>query len=126
MRVQHAAVTARDLEQTDSVRVAADGPSVGEALSADVLTAANITMDDLTVIEGIGPKIASLFHAAGITKYEQLADTPPAHLATVLRAGGPSFQMHDPSTWPEQAALAAAGRWEDLRLLAEKLDGGLV
>ena len=81
-------------------------------------------MDDLTVIEGIGPKIASLFHAAGITKYQQLADTPPDHLATVLRAGGPSFLMHDPSTWPEQAALAAAGRWDELKSLTDRLSGG--
>ena len=38
---------------------------------------------------------------------------------------GPKFQMHNPSTWPRQARLAASGDWDDLKKLQEKLEGGL-
>ena len=32
--------------------------------------------------------------------------------------------MIDPSTWPEQASLAAAGEWDALQALQDELKGG--
>jgi large subunit ribosomal protein L17 len=32
--------------------------------------------------------------------------------------------MHEPKTWPEQAQLAAEGRWEELDKLQDLLRGG--
>ncbi len=79
---------------------------------------------DLTVVEGIGPKIQELLNKAGITDLEKLAEANPADLKTILTDAGTRYQMHDPSTWPAQAKLAAAGKMEELASLKEELKGG--
>lgn len=78
--------------------------------------------DDLTLIEGIGPKVAAVLHAGGITRFEQLAAFPPAELKRLLIAAG--NRLSDPATWPEQAALAASGDWEGLKALQSSLTRG--
>jgi len=32
--------------------------------------------------------------------------------------------MHDPTTWPQQADLAANGKWDELKVLQDELNGG--
>lgn len=83
-----------------------------------------VAADDLTRIEGIGPKIAQVLADAGITSYAQLAATPGARLREVLNAAGSRYRITDPSSWPEQAALAAAGDWSGLKAKAAELKGG--
>ena len=78
--------------------------------------------DDLKVIEGIGPRIEEVLKAAGITTYAKLAETRPGRLETVMKEAG--TRLANPETWPEQAALAAAGDWEGLRELQGELKGG--
>lgn len=78
--------------------------------------------DDLTVIEGIGPKIAAVLKAAGFHRLEQLAKTTPDELKRVLTAAG--NRIANPATWPEQAKLAAAGKYDELRALQAKLKAG--
>lgn len=78
--------------------------------------------DDLKLIEGIGPKIASTLQAAGINTYKQLARARPERLKKVLDEGG--IPIADPTTWPEQAALAADEDWEALADLKSGLKGG--
>lgn len=80
--------------------------------------------DDLKIVEGIGPAIEKLLHEAGITTWNQLAGTPAERIREVLRAAGSRFTMHDPSTWPRQAELAAAGRFAELQTLQDELSGG--
>jgi predicted flap endonuclease-1-like 5' DNA nuclease len=80
--------------------------------------------DDLKKIEGIGPKIAGLFAEAGITTFEGLATAKKAKLESVLEAAGPRYKMHDPTTWTEQAKLAADGKWDELAVLQKELKGG--
>jgi predicted flap endonuclease-1-like 5' DNA nuclease len=80
--------------------------------------------DDLRVIEGVGPKIAQIFHDAGIRSFAQLAAMTPAAIQPLLDEAGPGFRMADPQTWPEQAALAAANRWAELKTLQDDLIGG--
>jgi hypothetical protein len=41
-----------------------------------------------------------------------------------LHDAGSRFQMHDPSTWPQQSDLAAAGKWDELKALQDKLNAG--
>ena len=81
--------------------------------------------DDLTKIEGIGPKISGLFIAAGITTFEELANTPVATLSDILHKAGSRYASHNPGTWPEQAQLAADGKWDELKALQVALDGGI-
>jgi predicted flap endonuclease-1-like 5' DNA nuclease len=86
--------------------------------------AAPVQSDDLGLIEGIGPKIAELLNNAGITTFAQLANTKPAAIKTILEAAGKRYQMHDPATWPKQAALARDGKTVELQKLQDQLKGG--
>jgi large subunit ribosomal protein L21 len=80
--------------------------------------------DDLTRIEGIGPKIAVLLQEGGIASFADLAAAPADRLKELLEAAGSTFATHDPTTWPEQAGLAAKGDWDALEKLKAELDGG--
>lgn len=79
--------------------------------------------DDLSRLEGIGPKIKSVLMAAGITTFSQVAAMTPEAIRTILVEAGLTG-INDPSTWPEQAALAAAGKWTELDKLQDELQGG--
>lgn len=80
--------------------------------------------DDLTKIEGIGPKIQDLFRAAGINSFLQLSQTSVKKMKDILTAAGPRFQTHQPDTWARQAGLAALGDWTTLKKWQDELDGG--
>lgn len=101
--------------------VAPPGVEVGvdEATEAGVeQTPEQSEPDDLTRIEGIGPKIASVLQAAGVLTFAQLAESDVTRLEEILEAESPRLRwLSDPSTWPEQAELAATGEWEALRAL---------
>jgi len=78
--------------------------------------------DDLEIIEGIGPKIAGLLNAAGITTFAQLADVDLSRLQEILSAA--KLRLADPTTWAEQARLAAKGDWSALETWQNQLKGG--
>ena len=80
--------------------------------------------DDLTRIEGIGAKIRDILYKNGIRNFKQLSESSPEALKVLLDAAGKRYQMHDPGSWPEQAALAAKGDVEALKALQERLRGG--
>jgi predicted flap endonuclease-1-like 5' DNA nuclease len=82
--------------------------------------------DDLTRIEGIGPKVATLLNAQGIHSYAHLSKTQSSQLHTFLESAGPTYHIAIASaeTWPEQARLAAQGRWQELLSLQDELKGG--
>lgn len=80
--------------------------------------------DNLQIVEGIGPKIAELLAQQGITTFAALAKTPPTQLREMLLAAGRRFAVTDPTTWPEQAAVAASGDMDALRAMQAELKGG--
>lgn len=82
------------------------------------------TPDDLKKIEGVGPKIAGLLNAKGIHTFADLGKAKKALLLETLAEAGSRFKMHDPTTWPQQAKLAAKGEWEKLAKLQDELKGG--
>ena len=84
----------------------------------------DVDPDDLRKVEGIGVKIAQILNTAGIYTFAQLAETEVTQIQIILKEAGPRFQLADPATWPEQAALAARGAWEELRTLQDSLKGG--
>lgn len=94
-----------------------------DALKAKA-SAPKVVADDLVKIEGVGPKINELLKAAGIVTFAQLASTTVARLKEILAAGGSRFRTWDPTTWPEQAALAAKGDWEAFNKLTKELVAG--
>ena len=83
-------------------------------------------INDLTVIEGIGPGIAGILSASGIKSWEGLADADVDFLKEQLADAGGNYSAHDPSTWPRQARLAADQQWGELEALQDKLHGGRV
>jgi len=76
-------------------------------------------LDDLKKIEGIGPRVASLLNDSGIVTFAQLAEIPVDKLIEILETN--KLQMMDPTSWPQQAKLAADADWGAL----EKLQGDL-
>lgn len=80
--------------------------------------------DKLTKIEGIGPKIEGLLKDAGITTFALLSETDPEKIREILLAAGNRYKMHNPTTWPKQAAMAAADKWDELKEYQDILDGG--
>lgn len=81
--------------------------------------------ENLEIIEGIGPSIAHLLRSSGVGTFSKLAAMTVPALQAILDKGGPRFRLADPQTWAEQAALAVANRWADLRRLQDALDAGL-
>ncbi len=81
-------------------------------------------IEDLKVVEGIGPKIESLLHAAGITTMQGLATTHTDVIKKILDDAGPRFRMHDPKTWSTQAELISAEEWDELTEYQNFLSGG--
>lgn len=85
---------------------------------------ADIEPDDLTKIEGIGPKINELLQASAIMTFKQLADASVDTVKEILVAKGGTYKTKDPGTWGQQAQLAADGKWDELKELQDRLDGG--
>lgn len=124
-------VTASAAASAPAAKVAAPtppAPKKAEAPAAKAAPAAAKSVgakpDKLTKIEGIGPKIAEHLGAGGIITFADLAGAPVSKLKEILEAAGPRFKMHIPDTWPQQAQLAADGKWDELQVLQDKLDGG--
>lgn len=81
--------------------------------------------DDLTRIEGIGPKISAILQGAGIRTFSELERSKVETLQQILTDAG-IIGIADPATWPRQAKLAAAGKWQQLDELQEQLKGGRI
>lgn len=108
---------------------AAAAPRPNATAAVDVQAAAavlgrDVVLDDLTVIDGIGPTIAELCSGIGITTWRDLAGTEVSLLRTMLHDAGPRFRTQDPSTWPQQAGLLAAGRWDEFVARSREIAGG--
>jgi len=106
------------------------GTEAGDMMKAEVvgvegedIVPEEIQPDDLTLIEGIGPKLSAVLQQAGITTWAKLAQTNVSELQRILDEAGIA-KISDPGTWPEQAALAAAGDWDGLEKLQDELKGG--
>ena len=78
--------------------------------------------DDLTKLEGVGPKVAKILNEAGYTTFADLANADSAEVDKVLDAH--KLQMMDSAGWIEQAKLAAKGDKEGLAKLQDELKGG--
>jgi large subunit ribosomal protein L17 len=99
--------------ETDTVE-AAPAPKAKAAPAAD----------DLTKIEGVGPKIAETLVAAGLNSFAAVAASTPEQIKEILDNAEGNFAAHDPETWTKQAEMAAAGKWDELKAWQDELDGG--
>lgn len=69
-----------------------------------------VTKDDLTTIDGIGPKVASILNQAGITTFHRLAATPVNDIKNILEKAGPIYKAMDPTSWKKQANSLINGK----------------
>ena len=81
--------------------------------------------DDLTIIEGIGPKTDELFRSHGVTGFVQVALLGVDDMRAILDKGGPHFKFANPVSWAQQALLASENRWAELKALQDELVGGV-
>lgn len=105
-------------------------PAAAKAVAIDLAAAKAAgfkikNADDLTVIEGIGPKINELFKNAGLKTFVDVSNAKVAEMRKVLDDGGSRFRIANPETWAQQAKLAADNKWEALKTLQDELSGGL-
>ena len=93
------------------------------ALAADAF-GKKIKENDLTVIEGIGPKIGELLQKAGIGTWKDLSETTVEKCQEILSEAGTSYKAHDPTSWPLQSEMAYSGKWEELKKWQDDMLGG--
>ncbi len=108
-------------QQADALEPEAEGDTADEKAEEKKEDAA-AEADDLTKIEGIGPKIAEVLAENGITTFAQLADAKDEDVQEMIKDVKGN---HKADTWNEQAALARDGKWDELKKLQDKLDGGV-
>jgi predicted flap endonuclease-1-like 5' DNA nuclease len=80
-------------------------------------------VDDLTRIEGVGPKYRDALIDAGIQTFDQLAKTSEDELVAIVKAAK-MRRAASMATWAEQAGYAARDDWEGLDKLQSDLKGG--
>ena len=127
-----AATTAEPAKKTRrsggaKVKTATTEDTITDAVIETVPTAkaaANSGADDLTIIEGIGPKAAEVLVAAGITTFAELAATDVEKVKEILSASTAKVSHLDPTTWAQQSQLAADGKMDELEELKLKLNNG--
>ena len=107
-------------ETTSATEAVAEKTAPAKETKAEVTAEA----DDLTKIEGIGPKVAETLAEAGITTFAHVAASKAEDLKKLLDDSGGNFNAQDPTSWPEQAQLAADGKWDEFKELQDKLNAG--
>ena len=95
-----------------------------DLVAAKTALGTTVKLDDLKLIEGIGPRIEALFKADGVTTWRELSKANVERLQGVLDAAGPRYKMHNPGSWPKQAGLLADGKWAEFKTLTDKLKDG--
>lgn len=110
-----------DVETAAGITYAATSQAADELLGAEPAFPVDES-SDLELIEGIGPRIAAVLREVGITSFAELAATPVATLRAICINA--NLRLADPSTWPEQARLAANGDMEGLKAFQGRLRGG--
>ncbi len=107
-----------DTNISSSLGATATAPAaVGLPFDSDAAKAAlgkKIKEDDLKVVEGIGPKIESMFKEGGIPTWKALSEASVADCQAILDKGGDRYKVHNPGSWPLQATMAYEGKWAEL------------
>lgn len=95
-----------------------------DAAAAKAVFGKKVKENDLTIVEGIGPKIQELFHNHDVKTWKALSECTVDKCQSVLDSGGERYKIHNPGTWPEQAKMAYEGKWKALLKWQDELDGG--
>ncbi len=102
-----------------------DAPAEVASETPEVQSPAPATkhLDNLTIIEGIGPKISAALVAAGVDTFAKLAAMQPSEIEGIVRAAGVRM-VGKAETWAHQAGLAAEGKFDELKAYQATLTAG--
>ena len=118
---QNAGDKAAPKAKTEAPKTEAPKEEVAEA----VAETKEVTADDLTKVEGVGPKISEIFQNAGIKTFADLAAKSVEDLKTILTEAGSRYASKNPGSWPKQAKMAAEGKWDELKVWQDNTKGGI-
>lgn len=114
-----------DEEEAAAVADIAEDEVEDEPVVIPAPKAKKVSTQDLTKIEGIGPKAAEALIKAGIGTYAALADATPEQIKEILTEASSRMAHLDPTSWPKQAVMAASGEWEALKEWQDNVKGGV-
>jgi len=119
-----AKVTKKEAPATPAPTAEKEATPAKEETPAPKADAKSDEADDLKKIEGIGPKIAEVLAEAGVSTFAALAKMDRDAIKAILETIS-TLKSKEPKTWPQQAALAADGKWDELKVLQDELMGGV-
>jgi len=105
--------------------VAEKKPKAEEKPKKETAKKAKTAADDLTKVEGIGPKISEVFQSAGIMTFADLASKSEEDLKEILAGAGARYASKNPASWPKQAKMAADGKWDELKEWQDNTKAGV-
>ncbi len=79
-------------------------------------------VDNLTLINGIGPVISDVLVSNGVNSFTKLSKLQPDQILEILQKQ--KIRLANPDTWPKQAKLAASNEWEALKVFQDSLKKG--
>jgi len=106
---------ADSVEQT-TVESVASGDAPAEEATAPAVEEAAAPVAEAPAAEEAAGK--------GIATFAALSTTDAAKVKEFLTEAGGVYQAMDPTTWPDQAKMAAEGKWDELKKWQDELDGG--
>ena len=95
-----------------------------QSLAADLSSAQLRAVDDLEVIEGIGPAMAKALNADGIRTFVAVRDSTETTLRAAVQKAGLKFAPSIP-TWSKQAAYLVSGDDEGFKAYTDYLVAGV-
>ena len=111
--------------KTETVAVEAKPEVVAEKAPKAETETKTAKADDLTKVEGIGPKAAEALVKAGFESFAKLAKGEPEKIKEILTEASSRMAHLDPTSWPKQAQMAADGKWDELKVWQDNVKGGI-
>ncbi|WP_396635642.1 30S ribosomal protein S2 [Maribacter sp. R77961] len=81
--------------------------------------------DDLTKIEGVGPKAAEALTNAGLGTFAAVAKADADKMKEILTEASSRMAHLDPTSWSKQAQMAADEKWDELKEWQDNVKGGV-
>jgi len=117
-----------EVVESKAVAVDDEDDNVSEAKKAKKAKPAapkKVKAEELTKIEGIGPKAEEALVGKGIATYAELSKTTPEKIKEILTEASSTLAHLDPTSWPKQAKMAANGKWDELKEWQDNVKGGV-
>lgn len=80
--------------------------TAAKKISAAKKSIKKLNINDLTIVNGIGPKLAQILKKAGVKSLNDLIKTDVKTLKDILKNAGPRYASYNPTTWVKEAKKA--------------------